>query len=133
MTVLNDDEWGFLGAIPEQDLVELAIDLDILVDAEIDHRELTGRCIQRIIESAPNDGLPFSKYDRDDLAALPAAHRRAIAELVGLRRDAGVDKIVRAGTKTWKAWQKRGHGQAIALLLPSMLRALARIAAEQRR
>lgn len=131
-TPLTDEEWAFLSAIPEQDLVEMAVDLDILVPREIDRRALIERCLPMILERAQQEGLPFSKYDRDDLAALPPEHLAAIARLQGLDEGASVGKVLRAGRKVYKTYQKTRPGNAIALLLPSLLPALARVAAEQR-
>ena len=48
----------------------MAIDLDILVPADINRVELVKECIARILSRAEEEGLPFSKYDLDDLKAL---------------------------------------------------------------
>ena len=126
---VTDEEWGFLSAIPEQDLVEMAIDLDILVPERIDARALVDQCILSIIDRARREGLPFSKYDREDLAALPAIHLAAIARLQGLPFGASVDRILRVGQRVYRTYEKTRPDNAVALLLPSLLPALSRIAA----
>jgi hypothetical protein len=126
---ITDEEWSFLSGIPEHDLVEMAIDLDILVPERIDARALMDRCILCVIDRARAEGLPFSKYDRDDLAALPPIHLAAIARLQGLSSGASVDRILRVGQRVYRAYQKTRPDNAVALLLPSLLPALSRIAA----
>lgn len=127
--VITDEEWVVLQRIPEQDLVELAIDFDILVPREIDARGLLNECLHRALERAGEEGLPFSKYDREDLVALPAPHLAAIARLQGLTSEADVDQVLKVGRKVYRTYQAQRPGNAFALLLPSLLPALARIAA----
>ncbi len=128
---LTDTEWGFLHAMPEQDLVELAVELDLLVPERIEARALLEECLPLLLDRARVEGLPFSRYDLEDLAELPDAHRRAIARLQGLADDASPDRIVRAGEKVYRTYQKLRPRSAVALLLPSLLPALARLASER--
>lgn len=127
--VITDDEWAVLRRIPEPDLVELAVDLDFLVPAVIEPRGLLNECIQRILERGQREGLPFSKYDHDDLASLPPDHLAAIARLQGLPADASVHRVLRAGRKVYRTYQAQRPDNPVALLLPTLLPALARIAA----
>ncbi|MBW2255181.1 MAG: hypothetical protein JRI25_11350 [Deltaproteobacteria bacterium] len=126
---VTDEEWAFLSAITEHDLVEMAVDLDILVPERIDARALVDRCILCILDRAREEGLPFSKYDREDLAAVPPIHLSAIARLQGLPSHASVDRILRVGQRVYRNYQKTRPANAVALLLPSLLPALSRIAA----
>lgn len=127
--VLTDDEWRFLSSIPEHDLVELAIDLDVLVPEVIDRRALLDRCILLILDRARSEGLPLSKYDRADIEQLVPASRAAVARLQGLSGDASVVRILKAGQKVYRQYEKTRPGSAVAMLLPSLLEPLARIAA----
>lgn len=131
MTVsLTDQEWAFLSGIPEEDLVQMAVDLDILFPADPDLRAVLELCIGRLIEVLPTDGLPLSKYDRDDLAELPPSHLAGLARLVGLPPSSSVDQILKAGIKAHTAWTRSGRGRGVPLLVPTLLPALARIGAQ---
>jgi len=127
---LTDEEWSTLRAIPEQDLVEMAVDLDVLVPEHIDPRALIDRCLLLVLDRAREEGLPFSKYDQDDLSALPPDHRVAVARLQGLPAHASVGRILRAGQKVYRRYLKTRPDNAVALLLPTLLPALARLASE---
>jgi hypothetical protein len=127
---LTDSEWAFLSHIPEGDLVDLAVDLDIVAPAVVDGRELLERCIPPLLARFATEGLPLSKYDREDIVALPEPHRAAIAGLLGLPPDASIDRILRVGQRVYRAYRKQAGDSPVALLLPSLLPALARIAAE---
>jgi hypothetical protein len=128
---LTDSEWAPLANLLEQDLVDAAVDLDILVPEAIDRRSLVGRMIPAILERARAEGLPFSKYDAEDLAALPPGHLAAVSRLLGLPAGASVDQVLRAGEKVYRRYQKQRPNNPVALLLPSLLPVLARVAQEQ--
>ena len=74
-------------------------------------------------------GLPFSKYDREDLEALQPDQLAAIARLLDLRPPASVDAVLRAGQRVYNWYQKNNPGSAVALLQPMLLTAIARAAA----
>jgi hypothetical protein len=75
-----------------------------------------------------DEGLPFSKYDRDDLEALPASDRASLARLQGLKSSASVSAMVKAGQKVYKTYVKTRPGNPVALLLPTLLPVIARVA-----
>ena len=49
---LTDDEYRLVQNLPEDELVDLAVELDILVEAQMDHRSLYGLCVQGLAELA---------------------------------------------------------------------------------
>ena len=130
---ITDDEFRLVSGLPVQELVELAIELDILVPEEIDRRALVSECVVRIVDRGRKEGLPFSKYDREDLARLSPAELAAIAELQGLRPSASVRSVLKAGQKVYKTYSKTRPNSAVALSLPILLRAVARAAREGHR
>ncbi len=107
------------------DLVELAVELDFLPPEKVDRRQLLEQLIPRLLELAQREGLPFSKYDAEELSELPQDHRTALAQAMGWPAD--VRSMVKAGEKVYRTYRKRGSSQ-VPLLLPSLLTPLARCA-----
>ena len=54
---------------PEDELVDLAIDLDVPVPAGIDLAGLLDAVVRNLADLAQREGLPFSPYDKEDLEA----------------------------------------------------------------
>jgi len=77
---LNATEMAMLDNLPEDNIIELAAELDLLIPESIQRADLLARAVQGILARAMEEGLPFSKYDRDDLEQLPPAHLKALAE-----------------------------------------------------
>ncbi|MFT6145041.1 MAG: hypothetical protein ACJAZO_004051 [Myxococcota bacterium] len=125
---LTEDEWVFLRRIPETDLVDAAADLSMLTPEALDARALLEDMLPLMVARLRDEGLPFSKYDREDLEALSATDRASIAKLQGLKPDASVNAIVRAGQKVYKTYLKTRPSNPVALLLPTLLPVIARIA-----
>ncbi|HJN75371.1 MAG TPA: hypothetical protein QGF58_15690 [Myxococcota bacterium] len=126
---LSTTEAAQVEFVPVGDLVDLAVELDHIPDQDIDRLELLAELIPRLYELAQRDGLPFSKYDAEDLAELPTEHRAALAEAMGW--DSDVSAILRGGGKVYRRYAKNKKNSQIALLLPCLLRPLARHAAER--
>ncbi len=124
---LTDSESQQLSYVPVDDLVDLATELDMAPPADVDRLGLLTDCIPRLLEHGRRDGLPFSKYDADDLQELPQDHRQALASALGW--DADVRSMLKAGAKVYKNTPARSQ---VALLLPSLLKPLARYAFESR-
>lgn len=120
-------EAAALANLPHSELVDVAVELDILVPARVERLELLGQVIVALEERARAEGLPLSAYDREDLEALPAAHRAALARLIGQSDD--VEAILKAGAKVSKRYRSARPRSAVVLLLPSLLAPLARWAA----
>jgi hypothetical protein len=117
-----------LRAIPERDLVEMAVDLDIFIPAQIDRMQMVKQCVLAIVDRGRLEGLPFSQYDQDDLDALPADERSAIAVLMGLSAGASTARILKKGQRVYRSYQKHRPDNATALLLPTLLSLIARAA-----
>ena len=81
--ILTDAEWSALSILPEDDLIEVAADLDLVVDKHINHRALWNKCVWAILFRANTEGLPLSEYDAEDVALLSTEQRTAIAKLQG--------------------------------------------------
>ncbi len=126
---LSPEELSHLELLPEADLAELAIEMDLIPEAEIDRRALVEALIPRLYEQAVGEGLPLSKYDRDDLVALPAADRRALAAAMGWPDD--VDAMLKRAARVLRTYRKHRPKSQVRLLLPILLPALARYAREQ--
>jgi hypothetical protein len=128
--VLTDLETQGLDYLPDKDLADWAVELDLMPAEEIDRHGLLEELVPRLMDVARREGLPFSKYDALDLDELPDAHRRALARAMGWKEDTRA--MVRAGEKIWKVYRKNRPGSAIPLMLPLLLKPLARFAYEMR-
>lgn len=128
--VLEVHESQLFRNVPEGDLIDLAAELDLPIPERIDRDALVGAAIQSIAQLARREGLPFSTYDSDDLAALPPAHLAALADLVGAQ--ASVTAIVKSGRKVYRVYRKTKPNSSIAMMLPMLLRPLARYASVTR-
>ncbi len=128
--VLTDREVQGLDYLPDKDLADWAVDLDLVPEEEIDRRGLVEELVPRLLELARREGLPFSKYDTQDLEELPVDHRQALARAMGWKHD--TRSMVKAGEKIWRIYRKNRPGSAIPLMVPVLLRPLARFAHEVR-
>jgi len=126
--MLTDDDYAFLGRIPEGDLVDAAADLGLMIPEVLDRKGLMDRMLPAIVDRARVEGLPFSKYDKDDLEALSESERAAIADLQGLKPNASVRAMLKAGQKVYKSYRKTRPNNPVALLLPTLLPYVARVA-----
>lgn len=126
--VLTDQERQGFEYLQDKDLADWAVDLDLMPAAEIDRIGLVEQLVPRLLKLAQREGLPFSKYDADDLNELPPEHRRALARAMGWKED--TRSMVKAGEKVWKVYRKNRPGSQIPLMLPVLLKALARFASE---
>lgn len=126
--VLEVHESQLFRNVPEGDLVDLAVELDLPVPERIERDALVGAAIEGIAQLARREGLPFSAYDQDDLAALPPDHLQALAELVGAQPS--VSGILKSGRKVYKAYRKTRPNSQVALMLPMLLKPLARYASQ---
>lgn len=131
MSFITDDEWSVLERLPEEELIALAVEMDIVVPERIEGRALLDRCVPAIVERARTQGLPFSKYDTEDLQALPDDQLRAIGRLQGLKGKVSVASVLKAGKAVYKKYDKAGGSSAMALMLPLLLPAVARAAGRQ--
>ena len=119
-----------ISLLPETDLADLAVDLDLIPDAEITRKALLIEMLPRLLDLADREGLPFSRWDKEDLESLPEAHRAALAEVIGCAPDP--DSMLKAGAKVYKIYRKLRKRSQIPLMLPLLLPALARFAATPR-
>ena len=126
---LSEEEWTVLSHIHEQALIDAAADLDLVLPDAIKARELLEAMIPAIIDRGRTEGLPFSKYERDDLEALSFDARRSISALQGLSPTDSVDAILKAGHKVYKRYLRVRPNNPVALLLPTLLPVIARVAA----
>ena len=129
-TIISDNEWATLTNITEDALVDMAADLSLLVPKVIDRRSLCESCVKAIVDRAQIEGLPFSKYDQEDLQSLDEEERKAISLLQGLRPTASVRDILKAGQKVYRFYQKNRPDNPTAMMIPALLPAIARYAKE---
>lgn len=126
---LTEQELAPCLRLPEDSLVDLAAELDLMVPEKLSRPELLADAVERIAERARGEGLPFSKYDREDLAALPPAHLAALAALCGAQPT--VDGVLKSGRRVYKMYARQRPDSQVALTLPMLLSAVARYAAEK--
>jgi len=125
MTVfLTPDELEVLIRIPEGDLVDLAIELDIPVGESIELPVLLGHIVGRLSDLARREGLPLSAYDVDDLSLLDPQHLGALARVLGASADP--QAMVRQGEKVYRRYRRNRPRSQVPLLLPLLLAPLAR-------
>ena len=127
--VLTPTELAVCENLPEDSLIELAAELNLLIPESISRSALLADAIERIAALARREGLPFSRYDRDDLEALPKAHMEALARLCGSRPT--INGMLKGGQKVYKTYMRQRPQSPIAMMLPMLLIPLARYAAEQ--
>ncbi len=121
---LTDEEYRMVAALPEEDLVDLAVELDIPVGEAFDRRDVLGLCVVSLADLAGREGLPLSDYDREDLENLPAGWRAALAGRLGVSDS--VDSIIRNGRKTYRMYNRKRSRSQVPLVLPSLLNAVCR-------
>lgn len=119
-------ELELLAQVPETDLAEMAVDLDVLLDAEIDRAGLWQQCLTALLDRAEREGLPLSKYDADDLSELSPDELQALGNHIGVRGRVTVKAMLRQGAKTWRIYKKQRPKSPTALLVPLLLAPLAR-------
>ena len=134
--LLTPHELSMFQNAPEDEIVDLAIDLDVPVPEEIDLGGLLDSVVRNLAELAEREGLPFSPYDQEDLVALAEHELRAIASLNGL--DESLDRarliqgLLKSGKKVYKIYKKTRPKSQIPMYLPMLLSALARYLVTQR-
>ncbi len=126
---LTDDEYRAVASLPEEDLVDLAVELDIPVGEVVDRRSVLDLCVVGFGELAKREGLPFSDYDREDLEDLPPAHRAALARQLGVADSVGA--ILKSGRKLYKVYRRSRARRQVPLVLPSLLGPVCRHLAER--
>ena len=130
--LLTPEELALFVNAPEDDLVDLAVDLDVLVPDEIVRAQLLSACIQSLAALAQREGLPLSPYDYEDQADLAASERNALARLCGLEpgeKEETIDRMLKAGKRVYKIYKKHRKRSQIPLYLPMLLAPLARLLA----
>ncbi|MCK6502354.1 hypothetical protein L6R53_02985 [Myxococcota bacterium] len=127
--LLSAEELQMLAAVPERDLVDLVIDLDIPVEEDSARIALLEQAVRRLAELARAEGLPLSTYDLEDLQALPAPQLQALAR--AMRVSAEPRAVVKAGEKVFKTYRKRTPRSQVPLMVPSLLAAVTRLLAEE--
>jgi hypothetical protein len=129
-SIITDSEWAVLSNITDDTLIHMAADLTLPVPTEIDRRSLCDECVKAIVERAMSEGLPLSKYDREDLEMLSAPQREAIGRLQGLKPGANVVEIIRSGRKIYRFYLRYRPDNPVAMMVPALLPAIARRAGE---
>jgi hypothetical protein len=122
----TDEEYAPLAGLPVETIVDLAAELDLLVPETIDRRALLHDAVVALVAHAADNGLPFSKYDADDLAALSSEDLAAIADLQGTRPS--VRAVLKQGQRVYKTYASKRIDHPIPLMLPMLLTAVARAA-----
>ena len=116
--------------VPEGELVDLAIDLDVPVPEEIDLEGMLSQCVRNLASLGEREGLPYSRYDKEDLEQLSDVERSAIAQLNGVdpaaSASAQISGLLKSGGKIYKVYRKTKPKSQIPMYLPMLLAPLAR-------
>lgn len=131
-TPLTDAEWSVLAGLTPDDLVDLAVRLDVVIPANPEPRALLEATLPRLIAAYRSRGVPLSQYDHEDVAALSAQERATLASLQGLGAKASVRQIMAVGAKAYKSWSPRGTHHPVPFLTPVLLKPMLRLAATPR-
>jgi|GEM_PF-898896 len=132
--LLTPEELGMFTNAPEDDLVDLCVDLDVVVPEEIDRTALLESCVQNLRALAEREGLPLSSYDRDDLEALTHEQLRGLAGLCGVEpaeKAETIERMLKAGKKVYKIYRKHRKRSQIPMYLPMLLAPLARLVTQE--
>ena len=128
--LLTPEELSMFKNAPEDDLVDLAIDLDVPVPEEIDLAGMLDAVVRNLADLGKREGLPFSRYDQEDLEQLSELERSAIARLNGVDPNADtntqISGLLKTGAKIYKTYRKTRPKSQIPLYLPMLLSPLAR-------
>ncbi len=124
---LTDDEYRMVAVLPEEDLIDLAVELDIPVGEDLDRRSVLSLCVVSMADLAGREGLPFSEYDREDIEALPPAWREALAHKLGVPDHA--QAILKQGRRLYRVYNRSRTRSQVPLVLPSLLGPLCRMLA----
>jgi len=128
--LLTPEELAMFQNVPEEELVDLAIDLDVPVPEEIDLKGMLDTIIHQLVDLGEREGLPYSAYDIEDLEALDEYELRAIAKLNGIVNEADSKSTIRgllkSGKKVYKIYRKTRPKSQIPMYLPMLLAPLAR-------
>ena len=128
--LLTPEELAMFKNLPEEELVDLAVDLDVPVPEEIDLKGMLATVIHQLADLGEREGLPYSDYDAEDLAALNEFELRAIANLNGIDRHADrkttIRGLLKSGKKIYKVYRKTRPKSQIPMYLPMLLAPLAR-------
>ena len=131
--VLTPEELTMFNNAPEDELVDLAIDLDVMIPDEIVRAQLLTACVHSLKELAQREGLPLSPYDAEDLAQLSQDELNAVARLCGLtpgEKAETIERMLKAGKKVYKIYRKHRRRSQVPMYLPMLLAPLARLVAD---
>jgi len=127
---LTPEEVAMFRNVPEEELVDLAIDLDVPVPEEIDLEGMLDALVRNLAALGEREGLPFSRYDKDDLELLNETERGAIAKLNGVKQNVAtsvqISGLLKSGGKIYKMYRKTRPKSQIPMYLPMLLAPLAR-------
>ena len=128
--LLTPEEVAMFRNVPEEELVDLAIDLDVPVPEEIDLEGMLDALVRNLAALGEREGLPFSRYDKDDLELLNETERGAIAKLNGVKQNVAtsvqISGLLKSGGKIYKMYRKTRPKSQIPMYLPMLLAPLAR-------
>ena len=133
MDILTPEELTNFAHVPETELVDLSIELDVPIPDEIDRATLLGEVVRRLYDLSAREGLPFSDYDREDLMALGADELRSVAKLCRVRKPATdhaqlTKQVIKAGKRVYRRYRRLRPNSQIPMYLPMLLAPLARLA-----
>jgi hypothetical protein len=125
---LTPSEIKRLELVPNKEFADLAADLSLIPDADIDRKRLIEALIPGLLRLGHHEGLPFSKYDAEDLDNLPTRHREALASAMGW--SSSTRAMLKAGGRVYKTYSKERMTSQVPIMLPLLLPILARHADE---
>jgi len=122
---LTPEELANFVTYPEEELVEVAIDLEIPVGESIVLEDMLAMIVERLANLAVTEGLPLSQYDADDINALPEEHCKALMLAMGKKKS--VSALIKTGQKIYKNYNKRKNSSPIPMVCPMLLGPVSRV------
>lgn len=126
---LTKDEIEVFRILPEEMLLDLCRDLDMILPESVDNIPLVLRIIPRFLDHAQRRGLPFHKINRLTLDELSERELQILADICRVKPS--VRAILKQGAKVFKDVHEKGvRLHAIRLNMITFLKPMLRFHAE---
>ena len=119
------DEIEIFRILPEDMLLELCRDLNMILPATVDNLKLAAQIIPAFLDHAKSHGLPFHKLNSDSLNGLTERELQILADICHVKPN--VRAILRHGNKVFKLVHEKGRKfHAIRLNMITFLKPIIR-------
>ena len=119
------DEIEIFRILPEDMLLELCKDLNMILPATVDNLKLAAQIVPPFLDHAKRHGLPFHKLNSDSLKSLTERELQILADICHVKPN--VRAILKHGTKVFKSVHDKGRKyHAIRLNMITFLKPIIR-------